>query len=170
MEVFTQLGMIEILDDATIFMADTNKMLGCETEWAKKKREYRIKKDDERTLSSPCPFDVLQEIEKEQELKKDKECVEEILYQLGTETLTHTQYDELKCRFSKDILDEVINRIVIHPYHGCLNVETITKWCEESKNRPKTNKPKKNGFHNYDQRNYSSEDMAKLERMLISKG
>jgi hypothetical protein len=94
---------------------------------------------------------------------------EEILYQLGTETLTHTQHNELLNRFSKDILDEVINRIVSHPYHGCLNPETIAKWCEESKNRPKA-KPKKNGFINYDQRDYSSEKMAQLEKMLINKG
>ena len=71
MEVFTQLGMIEILDDATIFMAETNKMLGCETEWAKKKREYRIKKDNERTLSLPSPCNVRQEIEKELDTEID---------------------------------------------------------------------------------------------------
>lgn len=69
MEVFTQLGMIEILDDATIFMTETNKMLGCETEWAKKKREYRLKKDNERTLSLPSPCDVRQEIDIEKELE-----------------------------------------------------------------------------------------------------
>lgn len=40
-DIFTQLGMMEIMDDGTYFMSEVNKMLGCETEWAKKKREYR---------------------------------------------------------------------------------------------------------------------------------
>jgi hypothetical protein len=40
--------MIEILDDDTIFMTECNKMLGCETAWAEKKRLYREK---QRTLS-----------------------------------------------------------------------------------------------------------------------
>lgn len=71
MEVFTQLGMIEILDDATIFMAETNKMLGCETEWAKKKREYRSKKDNVLALSTSSPCNVLQEKEIEIEIEKE---------------------------------------------------------------------------------------------------
>ena len=40
-KVFTELKMMEILDDGTIFMAEVEGMIGTETEWAKKKREYR---------------------------------------------------------------------------------------------------------------------------------
>ena len=43
-KVFTDLHMMEILDDGTLFMNEVNKMLGFETEWAKKQREYRDKK------------------------------------------------------------------------------------------------------------------------------
>lgn len=68
MKVFTELNMIEILDDDTIFMTECNKMLGCETAWAEKKRLYREK---QRTLSLDCPPPVRQEIEKEIELDKD---------------------------------------------------------------------------------------------------
>ena len=42
--VFSHLGMMDILDDGTYFMKETQKMLGFETEWAKKQREYRAKK------------------------------------------------------------------------------------------------------------------------------
>ena len=251
MEVFTQLGMIEVLDDATIFMAETNKMFGCETKYAEKKRNQRnlpklengsrrlngemllladgtrryidekryggngmlvmdraggkceICGSDENVvihhnngysnepndlivlcskchgkahskehggeivppMSTTCPLDVRQELEKE--LKKDIKCVEEILYQLGTESITHTQYNELICRFSKDMVEEVINRILTHPYHGCLNVETIAKWCEETKNRPKP-KQTKNRFNNFNQRKYSQEQMDEIERMILT--
>ena len=40
-ELFGGLHMIEILDDATIFMSEIDKMIGLETEWAVKKRLYR---------------------------------------------------------------------------------------------------------------------------------
>ena len=54
-KVFTDLGMMEIQDDGTIFMNEVESMLGSETDWAKKKRLYRQKQrqleDKERTLS-----------------------------------------------------------------------------------------------------------------------
>ena len=40
-KVFTELGMMEIMDDGTFFMCEVQKMIGCETEWAEKKRQYR---------------------------------------------------------------------------------------------------------------------------------
>ena len=46
MKLFNDLGMVEILDDQTIFMSEVEALLGSETEWAKKKRLYRQKKDD----------------------------------------------------------------------------------------------------------------------------
>jgi len=43
-KVFTQLNMMEIMDDGTYFMSEVQKMIGSETEWAKKQREYRANK------------------------------------------------------------------------------------------------------------------------------
>lgn len=43
-KLFTELGMMKVLDDGTIFMNEVHKMLGSETEWAEKKRLYRGKK------------------------------------------------------------------------------------------------------------------------------
>lgn len=65
MKVFNELNMIEILEDKTIFMRECEKMLGCETAWAEKKRLYREK---QRTLSLDCPPPVRQEKEKEIEI------------------------------------------------------------------------------------------------------
>lgn len=59
-KVFTELKMMEILDDGTIFMAEVEGMIGTETEWAKKKREYRAgSQGKERTIEGQCPQDVL---------------------------------------------------------------------------------------------------------------
>ena len=41
--IFTHLEMMEILSDGTYFMNEVNRMIGFETEWARKKREYREK-------------------------------------------------------------------------------------------------------------------------------
>lgn len=70
MKVFKTLNMIEIFDDSTIYMLEVDKMLGCETPWAEKKRNYREKT---RTLSLSCPTDVRQEIDIEKDIDKEKE-------------------------------------------------------------------------------------------------
>lgn len=40
-KVFVELHMIDILDDGTYFMSEVQNMVGYETDWARKKREYR---------------------------------------------------------------------------------------------------------------------------------
>lgn len=40
-KLFTELKLMELWDDGTLFMVETQNMIGSETEWAKKKREYR---------------------------------------------------------------------------------------------------------------------------------
>jgi predicted phage replisome organizer len=77
-KIFTELGLMQLCDDKTIYMTETEKMLGFETDWAKKQRTYRELKeitsgDNVPVLSPPCPHDVRQEIEIEKELDKEKE-------------------------------------------------------------------------------------------------
>ena len=40
-KVFHELNMMEILDDGTLYMSEVEKMIGSETPWAEKKRNYR---------------------------------------------------------------------------------------------------------------------------------
>ena len=42
MKVFTELKLIDVFDDQTIYLAETQKMLGTETYWAEQKRRQRI--------------------------------------------------------------------------------------------------------------------------------
>src|SRR5690554_5090781 len=46
MKVFSQLELVDLLDDETIFMNELEEMIGAETEWAKKKRIYREKQKE----------------------------------------------------------------------------------------------------------------------------
>ena len=48
---FISLGLMEKWEDGTFFMLEVQNMVGSETSWAEKKREYR----DKKTMSSNCP-------------------------------------------------------------------------------------------------------------------
>lgn len=50
MKLFTDLNMIDVLENKTIFMAEVEKMMGTETYWAEQKRKQRI--------IGQCPKDV----------------------------------------------------------------------------------------------------------------
>lgn len=78
-DIFAQLKMIEVLDDGTLFLRQAEKLIGYETDWARKKREYREKqkllvdnvstnKDNVLTQKD----NVRQEIEKEIEIDINK--------------------------------------------------------------------------------------------------
>lgn len=73
MTVFTELKMIEILDDQTIFMAEVEKMLGTETYWAEQKRKQRIGNcpTNVLTLSNVSNQEIDIEIDKELDIEKD---------------------------------------------------------------------------------------------------
>lgn len=75
MKVFTELNMIEMLEDKTIYMKEVEKMLGTETYWAEQKRKQR---ENQKKEIGQCPNNVLlesnvskQEIEKEIDIEKD---------------------------------------------------------------------------------------------------
>jgi predicted phage replisome organizer len=75
-DIFRKLDLMEILDDETIFLTQTQLMLGVETEWAKKKREYRAKQnlleeDTERTKKDNVRQEIEKEIELDIEIEKD---------------------------------------------------------------------------------------------------
>ena len=78
-KIFTELSMMEILDDGTYYMTEVDKITGSETEWAEKKRQYREKighiednvlekKDNVLDVSSSCPIR-----DRERERPRDRE-------------------------------------------------------------------------------------------------
>lgn len=72
-KVFTQLQMIEIMDDKTVFMTEVENMTGSETKWAKDKREYR-KRTGQYEDNVLLELDIVrQEKETEKEIEKEKE-------------------------------------------------------------------------------------------------
>lgn len=89
MKIFTQLGMIEVLDDQTIYMCEVSKMIGSETAAAGRKRAQRERDaarlaagndaetlqltsncDNVTTPSQNSHIDIEKEIEKELDIEK----------------------------------------------------------------------------------------------------
>ena len=68
-QVFSKLEMMELLNDGTFYMNEVTKMMGYETDWAVKKREYRerLKKDNVLPMSDKSKSIEL-EIDKEKDI------------------------------------------------------------------------------------------------------
>ena len=112
-KLFLKLGLMQKLSDGALFMLETQKMIGCETEYAKKKREYREKKkveaieDKSGTKKDVVQIEdrtkkdnVLQEIEIEKEI--DIEIEKDIREKEKENSLTHSQ--SIKEKFSNLLL------------------------------------------------------------------
>ena len=67
MKLFVELKMIEVQDDATIYMAEVDKLIGSETRWAEKKRIQR-QRDNVPLLSTKCPTEIEKDIEIDKEI------------------------------------------------------------------------------------------------------
>lgn len=80
-KIFSELHMMDVMDDGTYYMNEVNKMLGSESYWAQKKRNQRAietkKLDNVQRLSNDCPtcpsksIDI--EIDKDIDIDSDKE-------------------------------------------------------------------------------------------------
>lgn len=93
---------------------------------------------------------------------KNKEC--------GEDTLPDDQYESLVREFGKESVDYQISRIKNNHYKGCMNYQTISKWCEERKGREaaKVVSFKKNTVnHGFQGRNYTEEDFRRMEEELF---
>ena len=75
-KIFCDLGMITIYDDQTIYLNEVQKMIGCETEWAQKKRDYRerlaISNNDETAKIEQNEDNVLSMSDKSKSKSKSK--------------------------------------------------------------------------------------------------
>lgn len=149
--VFSHLGMMDILDDGTYFMKETQKTLGFETEWAKKQREYRAKKrqQEDNVLSlSDKSKSIEIEIDKDKEIDiKEKNTKKEkpIRHKYGTYQnvlLSDEQMEKLKTECPDDWqewIEKVSEYCKSHGKHYDDYLATIRNW------KRKENKPKNQG-------------------------
>lgn len=73
-DIFKELGLIEILDNGAIFMTEIQNFIGNSSTEADRKRLYRNKIEREKgQISDKCPDKNPPELEKDIEIKKEKE-------------------------------------------------------------------------------------------------
>ena len=123
-KVFTELGMMEIMDDGTFFMCEVQKMIGCETEWAEKKRQYREQlrqsednvlklSESKKTMSDKSKsIDIEKETDKEIELNggiEEPTAADELVAYAANnlQYLSPTNVEELDS-FRDSLTDEMI--------------------------------------------------------------
>lgn len=93
-KLFLKLGLMQKLSDGALFMLETQKMIGCETEYAKKKREYREKKKVEAIEDkSGTKKDIVQI---EDRTKKDIEKTDDDIVQIGEKTKKDNVLQEIE--------------------------------------------------------------------------
>lgn len=71
MDIFTKIGLVQMLENGEIFISQLQNMVGSETKWAEKKRLQRQKRDNVLMLSGQCPIEIEKDIDIEKELEKD---------------------------------------------------------------------------------------------------
>ena len=89
---------------------------------------------------------------------------------LSVGTLPPTDYERLCSLHDKGLVDSQIERIKANHYLGYMNFEKIDLMCKERENRKPVSPPKKkNSFHNFEERHYSDEQWAELERKMLTR-
>lgn len=111
-KLFLKLGLMQKLSDGALFMLETQKMIGCETEYAKKKREYREKKKVEAIEDkSGTKKDVVQI---EDRTKKDIEKTDDDIVQIGEKTKKDNVLQEIEIEIEKDIREKEKENSLTH--------------------------------------------------------
>lgn len=121
-ELFINLELMERLDNGALFMLETSNMVGCETEFAKKKRIYREKKSLELECNKTKKDNVRQEIEKELELELNITSSKDDL--IGFEDFWNlynkkrgkvkTQGYWKKKKFNEETVNEVLQKVKVY--------------------------------------------------------
>ena len=188
-QVFTELQMMDKLDDGTLFMIETQKMVGCETEWAKKKREYRSKmalEDKERTKKDNVRQEIEKELEIEKEIDKDintkksKPKPKKTIY--GTYKhvrLTDDEYKRLIEEYGQDATEKAITFLDEYTeekgYKCNSHNLALRRWVFDAVKEREQKQAKQmqqarptNKFNNFSNQKYTSQEISELERQLLA--
>ncbi len=97
-EIFSELGMMDVLDDGTIYMNEVQKMIGSESYWAEKKRIQRERAevlllDNVQQQSNENPTCPSKSIEIDIDIEKDKKI--EIETEKETESRNTVTYQQV---------------------------------------------------------------------------
>lgn len=157
-KIFTELGMMDIMDDGTFFMSEVQKMIGSETEWAEKKRLYREKQkalpviEDNVLTMSDKSKSIEIEIEKEKESKRfvppTLDEIRAYCNERGNTIDAEQFYDFYSAK------NWMIGKNKMKDYKAC-----IRTWEKNAKEKAKP-QPKQTAFNSFEQRSYDYEGLT----------
>lgn len=181
-----KMGLAERESAETIYLPESEENTGRETEWARKKRDYRAKlaaanqsrigqnEDNVLNMSSKCPTDIDidkdidTDTERERAPAPAREC-EQLLGTYKNVRLSADQLAALKTACPDDWQEKIDNLSTYMQIHGkeyADHFAVLTKWAVEDlkKQWPGSGGGSSNAFNKYDgQREYTPEEYDELE-------
>lgn len=152
-KVFQQFGMMDMMDDGTLYLNQVETMIGDETAWAEKKRLYREKQKlietdegQKRTLSDKS-------IELEKEIDKDNIPEKPISEKIGKKQyseeknilLSQKEYDTLKSDLGSELTERCIEYLSAYKLEKAYKTKsdylTIRRWVVEAVKKQPYSKP-----------------------------
>lgn len=173
--VLTGLKLMEVKEDGTYFLPKVKEMTGFETEWAKKKREYRDNprtnegqsEDIERTKEGQKK--TMSDKSKRKSNSKSNSNNKDIYGEAQNVLLTKEEYQKIKDKGLTDLIEELSLYMASKKKTYADHYMTILAW---GRRREKENKPEslsganaKNQFNRFSQR--TDYDFEALEKKLI---
>ena len=130
-QIFCELGMMQIFDDGTIFMTEVPKITGKECESAERVRKYRLKLKEEETKMLQCNKDVTKcnaYIEEDKEIKnKINNNINNNIYNYIEEnfcrTLSPIEYEIVNEREDTELTRYAIKQAVLNNAYSIKYIE-----------------------------------------------
>lgn len=110
-KIFCELGLMQIFDDGTIFIPEVPKITGKESESAERVRQFRARQKQELLQ---CNADVTKCNDNKDINKYKNKDINKDIYkygEYGRVKLTKKQYEKLCEEFTKDFIDNQINKL-----------------------------------------------------------
>lgn len=101
-KIFESLGLMEILDDGTIYMTQVAEMTGKESESAERVRRYRLKQKQKQQLALQCNGNVTNSNDNKEEDKQSTENKEDVKEDL-LQTTTNNIFNYIEQNFGRTI-------------------------------------------------------------------
>ena len=133
MDIFTKIGLVQILENGEIFISQLQNMVGSQTKWAEKKRLQRQKRDNVLMLSGQCPIEIEKDIDIEKELEKDIHTEKEDKYvgksDLKTFRILYEQNIGLINGITAEYLIELSETIDVNLFKRAIEIATDRGKC-----------------------------------------
>lgn len=190
MEIFREIGLLEVLEDGTIYMTKVTDMVGSETADAKKKREQRERsKDKQGTDEGQCPDNVPTLSDRDKSIEFRDKSIDSNKAQAPREDPAAAldpavreafrDYEQMRVKIKAAMTDKakamVINKLkklASDPAKqvAILNQSTMNSWKGLFELKEEKTQTQRGTFFAFQQRPSDPEEEAEIEKKLLRKG